>query len=180
MCSVEGCDGAVFSTGMCCKHYNRMRRKGYVELDHDPNRGCLVSGCTKKHDAHGYCSLHRQRWERFGDPLRENVLTDDGEPQKFIELALASNTDDCIFWPFSRDHLGYAKIAVLCEDGKWRPRRVQRIVCQHVHGKPTKKRNDSAHSCGNGHLGCINPRHLRWLTHKENLAEGRKSKEIRS
>jgi hypothetical protein len=36
----------------------------------------------------------------------------------------------------------------------------------------------AAHSCGNGHLGCVNPRHLRWATAKENahdeLLHGRK------
>jgi hypothetical protein len=138
-----------------------------------------VENCVSPHDAHGFCSLHRQRWERFGDPLRENVLTDDGLPQAFIEAALTLNTDDCIPWPYSRDHKGYAKISVLCKDGKWRPRRVQRIVCQRTHGKPRGKRNEAAHSCGNGHLGCINPNHLRWLTRKENMAEMREHQRLK-
>jgi hypothetical protein len=29
----------------------------------------------------------------------------------------------------------------------------------------------AAHSCGNGHLGCVNPHHLRWVTPKENAAD---------
>jgi hypothetical protein len=27
------------------------------------------------------------------------------------------------------------------------------------------------HSCGNGHLGCINPHHLRWGSHPENMSD---------
>jgi hypothetical protein len=43
-----------------------------------------------------------------------------------------------------------------------------RFVCQEVHGAPPSDRHHAAHSCGKGHEGCINPRHLRWATPLEN------------
>src|SRR5690606_20841041 len=36
--------------------------------------------------------------------------------------------------------------------------------------RPTP-RHEAAHSCGNGHLGCCNPRHLRWASHVANMAD---------
>jgi hypothetical protein len=33
-------------------------------------RPCGVAGCTRRHDAKGFCSLHYQRWKAHGDPLK--------------------------------------------------------------------------------------------------------------
>jgi len=30
---------------------------------------CTISGCTKRHEAHGWCDMHYARWKRTGDPL---------------------------------------------------------------------------------------------------------------
>lgn len=46
-----------------------------------------------------------------------------------------------------------------------------RVMCELAHGKPPTAEHEAAHSCGNGHLGCINPKHLRWATHIENEAD---------
>jgi hypothetical protein len=40
-----------------------------------------------------------------------------------------------------------------------------------AHGPRPFENAQIAHSCGKGHLGCINPRHLRWATPKENSAD---------
>jgi hypothetical protein len=125
-------------------------------------RKCSVEGCNEKHDANGYCSTHRQRWKRYGDPLRENVTASDGAPAAFILKALKWKSRKCLFWPYSRDNHGYAQIST----GE-RPRRVHRLVCIEVHGKPPRK-HEAAHTCGNGHLGCVNPLHLKWKTHADN------------
>lgn len=37
-------------------------------------------------------------------------------------------------------------------------------------GQPEGKK-DAAHSCGKGHLGCVNPKHLRWDTRSGNFAD---------
>ncbi|MGN7750589.1 HNH endonuclease [Sinorhizobium sp. 22678] len=43
-----------------------------------------------------------------------------------------------------------------------------RLVCKLVKGEPPTDRHEAAHSCGNGHLGCVNPNHLEWKTRSEN------------
>lgn len=32
-------------------------------------RLCSIEGCRFKHDSKGFCSLHYQRFKRYGDPL---------------------------------------------------------------------------------------------------------------
>ncbi|SED41874.1 HNH endonuclease [Rhizobiales bacterium GAS191] len=76
----------------------------------------------------------------------------------FIEKALNYEGDECLIWPFGSSR-GYAE-----------------IICERVHGPcppPTSKHEwfEVAHSCGNGHLGCVNRNHLRWATRRENMQD---------
>lgn len=32
----------------------------------NPTRTCSIDGCERKHEAHGWCSMHYQRWKRHG------------------------------------------------------------------------------------------------------------------
>lgn len=38
-----------------------------TESTDPPVRPCSVDGCSRRHKAHGYCSLHYRRWLRHGD-----------------------------------------------------------------------------------------------------------------
>jgi HNH endonuclease len=44
-------------------------------------------------------------------------------------------------------------------------------MCELAYGPAPSPRHQVAHSCGKGHEGCVNPRHLRWATPKENSAD---------
>lgn len=83
-----------------------------------------------------------------------------GLQKDFVDLALASSSDECILWPFSKSPGGYGKIKL-----SYKSRDVHRYVCELAHGEPAKKMC-AAHSCGV--RLCVNPRHLRWATYKEN------------
>lgn len=79
--------------------------------------------------------------------------------------------DWCLFWPFTRDKReGRAK------KGK---NLAHRIMCEMVNGSAPEDKPQAVHICGNGHLGCVNPRHLSWATNGENqiqrYAQGRNS-----
>lgn len=89
-----------------------------------------------------------------------------GAPEKALLEALKFSGDDCLIWPFQRDQNGYARIFW---GGHKRP--VCNVVCEITFGPKPTAEHESAHSCGNGHLGCINPTHLRWATHRENMSD---------
>ena len=120
-------------------------------------RTCSVADCTKLAWARGLCPMHLRRFKRYGDPLGGGTFA--GEPLKFAETAAQTEEQHCILWPFAKDQYGYGRI---CNKG------VHRLVCEIAHGIAPSGRHEAAHSCGNGHLGCINPHHLRWATHREN------------
>lgn len=44
-------------------------------------------------------------------------------------------------------------------------------MCILAHGEPPSPEHVAAHSCGQGHEGCVNPGHLRWATVAENIAD---------
>lgn len=86
-----------------------------------------------------------------------------GAGQALIAAALQSATDECILWPFATTDRGYPHGSVA-----GRSRRIHKWVCEQAHG-PQPSGKEAAHSC---HVrACINPRHLRWATHGENLMD---------
>ena len=89
--------------------------------------------------------------------------------QWIVDVALPNQGDDCLTWPFTRIRTGYGRIG---RGGK--NHYAHRYICQLVHGEPPEPNYHAAHSCGNGHLACVNPRHLSWKTSSENQLEGRK------
>lgn len=88
-----------------------------------------------------------------------------GEAQAFIEKALASDTDECVIWPFALSTYGYA-YAGKCNGDE--PGLVSRRICSETHG-PCPDGHEAAHSCGVP--ACINPKHLSWKTPKGNTAD---------
>lgn len=74
--------------------------------------------------------------------------------------------DECLLWPFNKTSDGYGRIGI---DGKRVA--VHRRVCEEVNGLPPTEKHEAAHSCGNGHLACVNPNHLSWKTRAENFAD---------
>lgn len=128
------------------------------------NRLCSIPGCGKKHLARGFCRRHYGRLQAHGDP--EGGATFVGEPMRFYLEALQYTGEDCLFWPFGKIPDGYG---VMRLDGK--PQLVHRLVCKHSYGPPPSRRHEAAHSCGNGHRGCVAKGHLRWALPKENAAD---------
>lgn len=133
-------------------------------------KSCAAAGCNKNahytaRGARGFCSAHYTRLVRFGDA--EAKVQKQGQARDFFErVVMGHSGEDCLFWPFSRDNNGYA---ALWEDGA--ARKVSRLVCARIHGDPDSENMHAAHSCGNGHMGCVNPKHLRWATPAENASD---------
>lgn len=94
-----------------------------------------------------------------------DLISGDTRSEKWIRDHLDyPSKDSCLLWPFGRSGNGYAYI-------KQRTASVHRIMCEHRNGPPPSDKHQAAHSCGNGHLGCVNQWHLNWRTPGENQVE---------
>ena len=131
------------------------------------NRICKIDDCHKIAKARGWCGMHYMRWWAHGDP--NTVLLEvstSKEIETFLASALRYQGSECRHWPFATNNRGYPQI-----NRKGRRVLVHRIVCTHIHGPAPTAQHEAAHSCGNGHLGCVTPMHLRWATRAENSAD---------
>lgn len=86
-----------------------------------------------------------------------------GEALKWLLAQRSCETSECLLWPFNRNNHGYGCLTA------WGTRQLaHRLMCEFANGPAPNDRPEAAHSCGNGHLGCCNPKHLRWATIAEN------------
>jgi hypothetical protein len=170
ICAIDGCSKPTLALGLCVAHYTRLRRYG-DPLGSTPPRAkpaCSVADCGNQAGTRDLCRGHYQRWRRHGNvfadvPLKETSSR--GAPLKFIhEVAVRYTGDECLIWPLGKANYGYGEVLV---DGQ--KRLAHRVVCELVHGKPPKGKNDAAHRCGN--RLCVNPFHLRWASRAENVED---------
>jgi hypothetical protein len=164
-CGIEGCEKPVLVRGLCTAHYKRLLRHGDPlgggAARNKPPAQCIVEGCDEPPKARGLCSVHYHRWQKYADPLLFRRLQ-----MEFIERALRNTDDACVLWPFAVDRGGYGHVHTA---GK--KRLAHRFVCERVHGAAPFEGAEAAHFCGLA--ACINPRHLRWATPKQNAADKR-------
>ena len=91
-----------------------------------------------------------------------------GQTIKWIRQHQNYPHDDwCLMWPFYRLR-GYGSFGYLGKQYY-----AHRFMCELTHGAPPTPQHQAAHSCGNGHLGCVNPRHLSWKTKSQNQLDCR-------
>lgn len=122
---------------------------------------CKIENCQNSAKTRGWCRSHYIRWLRHGDPLKGGPYK--GEVLSYLDESLKIKTDDCQIWPYAKTGDGFGFIRI---DGK------NVSLCGHVCEKfngPRPEGNVVRHLCGNGHLGCYNPKHLAWGTQKQNL-----------
>ena len=125
------------------------------------SRLCSIPNCGKPHLARGWCSAHYNRRRNHGDPLGGG--TPKGAALLFAQEAASYQKAACLFWPYAKNSDGYGNLWV-----SGAPTLAHRYVCKLAHGSAPSELHEAAHSCGNGHLGCVNPLHLSWKTRTEN------------
>lgn len=164
ICSIPDC-GKFARSGIptCAKHRpNKPPPKKTGRKPYKVIRACLVDGCERQARCLGYCLKHYKRHLKYNDPLGGS--TEWGAAREYLNrLAVEPQDQDCISWPYTRNARGAAQIRI---DGKCQL--VTRILCLRLNGPPPSEKHQAAHSCGKGHEGCVNPRHLSWKTQKEN------------
>ena len=128
-------------------------------------RICSVDGCAQPGKTRGMCTAHYKRYLKHGDAL--GGRTSPKVAEQYIEtVALQYAGEDCLVWPFARSSSGYGHLR---RNGKHVG--AHRLICELANGAPPTPKHHAAHTCGNGNLGCVNPRHLTWKTSKENNAD---------
>lgn len=126
-------------------------------------RVCQVENCSNKHEAKGFCAKHYQRLRLHGT-YAGGGSTERGAVKDWLQEYANYTGDDCIEWPFSKSgKRGYGSAHF-----GGRTRTASNAMCEVAHGPAPTPWHEAAHSCGNGHLACVNPRHLRWATRSEN------------
>lgn len=138
------------------------------------NRICSIADCGKPTYARDVCKNHYRRVRKYGDALGGPRTAYRVAQTYFYDVVIPYPGDECLFWPFARSANGYGSL-------HWHGREegTHRLACMFAHGPAPEGRNYAAHSCGNGHLGCVNPRHLRWATQKENMLDKIAARTIR-
>lgn len=164
-CAVEGCGKLVKASGLCTKHYRRLRVHGDVNVARVYTKGaqrCRICG-QQGRMKQGLCVAHYHRLTRYGDPLG-------GGPRRpprgaVLSYALKHMLEGCSFpWPFSTCGAGYPQARL---DG--RRILVTRYICELVHGPPPSPHHETAHDCNNP--SCFHAWCLRWATTVENNAD---------
>jgi hypothetical protein len=89
-----------------------------------------------------------------------------GETVKWLRDRVSHPDPKCLIWPFYRQPTGYGQLGL---NGK--NHYAHRLMCEMAHGQAPTPKHEAAHRCGNGHQGCVNPRHLAWKTKTENRRE---------
>ena len=127
---------------------------------------CSVKGCGKRHKARGFCARHYFRWGKHGDPSVGAQKTERGAARLWLLAHVDYADDACLIWPFTTTTKGYPSM-------KWdgRTAGAHRVMCELAHGPAPTPEHEVAHFCGNGKIGCINQKHLRWATTSDNHAE---------
>lgn len=126
-------------------------------------RICSIPGCNKPRLAQERCSTHYSQLFRSGKMKR--VYAPHKQGAAFLEAALTSETDDCIIWPYGKSSSGYGEIGSLG---------AHNIICRRAYGDPPPNKTLACHSCGK--RDCVNKRHLRWGSSRDNTDDAIKHK----
>ncbi len=120
-------------------------------------------------NAEAFRRLPRKPPARARVPL--NVKAGKNDPYCVTAMWLRENRnvqqDHCLFAPGANQ--GFRRQVRFNFKGM----AASRAMCILAHGLPPDPKLMAIHSCGNGHLSCVNPAHLRWGTGKDNAQDAK-------
>lgn len=126
---------------------------------------CECIGCDKAAFRRGYCSIHYGRLIRNGSTDAASLRkAPNGLPMKWVLDHVGHKGEACLTYPFAKGRAGK-----VTHNGERRS--AFETMCELAHGQRPTDAHEVAHNCGKGHEGCINPEHIRWATHIDNLAD---------
>ena len=162
-CSVDGCDRKHYAKSYCEACYKRVKATGSTAYREYPKVPCAASECAEVAVAKGLCKrcYQRNRTGTLGLPKRTGA----GEPMRWLQqmVAVGNRDSGCWLWPYGRTTFGYGVIAM---DGR---QTSATHAAMREDGRPRPDGMFALHSCDNP--PCVNPDHLRWGDHAENMQE---------
>lgn len=128
-------------------------------------KACSVPGCEKPARSRSMCRSHRSRVDRTGKVSAETPIVSRlaHDYVGWLTSHIAWDSKLCLIWPYSCAPAGYGRFRYM---GKYHY--AHRFMCTLVNGPHDGNKDQATHSCGNGHLGCVHPQHLRWATRQDN------------
>lgn len=152
VCSIEGCEYSVKANKLCHAHNARLQRGQDLNtpIRRRTKRFCDAPGCKREHHSGGWCAAHYRR-------TRNGVPVNGRSPR---HLWFKDGETGCWVWVARLDKDGYGLI-----DLDNRTIRAHRwMYAQHAGDIPEGMTVD--HICFV--RSCVNPDHLRLLSHAEN------------
>lgn len=151
-CASPECGKQAVVRGLCNRHFREM-----ADNDTANYKRCSVETCNLSAVCKGLCRPHHDADRRRGHPLAPPAKRSNGAILDLIRATIEEDPDHCVF-------LGSRRTV------KWRGRErsTSPVVLELAGMGQPPEGMEACHSCGNGHLGCITPRHLRYDTHKAN------------
>ena len=131
---------------------------------------CIIEGCEATTiRARGWCDRHYERWRKHGDPLLLKHVRGDDMRRFMRYVDKESHPDGCWLWTGAKRsgraaERGEFQVYV---DGVRKKKLPYRWYYEQIHG-PIPDGFCCMHTCFNGHIGCINPAHIRVGTDAEN------------
>ena len=170
-CNFEGCTRPRKYRKLCNGHYAQQREGRPLQplRRKIPQRGnCEVEGCTRPRTTNELCATHYQQFRkgkpitRIGEGRRPPDLSTAGLVRHILDNSTGTPSG-CIEWDGTTNAQGYGVIRI---DG--RTCRVHRIMLETSRGTGLPGMH-ARHLCGNPI--CVNPDHLVWGTHEENMRD---------
>ena len=126
-----------------------------------PDRICSFPDCGRKHSCKGLCGTHyaQQRRGRDLTPIPDTTRADE------LRALIVVETDECVLVPWRPD----ARQPTVWLDGRDASVGAAALI---LSGSPRPEGMHCCHDpdiCNNGR--CCNPRHVRWDTRAENMAD---------
>lgn len=134
-------------------------------------RLCHADGCSKpaakrgrnSHLQRKYCCRHERAKYLHGDDFLQ-FCKPEVDAKEFLSNLVSDPPEGCVHWPKKARSRGYGLIM-------FRGRQIGAhcASCELFHGPAPTAKHEVAHNCGV--RDCVNPKHLRWATRKENMAD---------